>query len=76
MIGYIDSHGKYHRRSKPAVLEANASQWKGWSHDRQRAEHQWELLQPYDRDGRPNAEFMEAYPEESRNNGMRWEDRA
>ena len=76
MIGHIDQHGRYVKGQRAAVVEANSSQYKAYSHDRQRAEHQWELLQPYDRNGRPNAAFMEAYPDESAHNGMKWEDRS
>ena len=74
-MSYIDEYGEYHKGEQRATLEPNSSQYKAWSHDRQRAEHQADLLQPYDRNGRPNAEFMEQYVEESKVNGMRWEDR-
>jgi len=41
------------------------SVWKNSDHDRQRADHQWELIPPFNRDGTPNQDFISAYPEES-----------
>lgn len=75
-VGYIDADGIYHPGVEGVTTIGPASsQYKAWSHDRQRAEHQADLLQPYDRNGRPNTAFMEQYVEESKVNGMRWEDR-
>lgn len=74
-MSYIDEFGEYHEGEGEHRLRGDSSQHKAWSHDRQRAEHQWELLQPYDRNGRPDSAFMEAFPEESKVNEMRWEDR-
>ena len=73
-IGYVDEHGKYRQGKRAATVEANSSQYKAYSHDRQRAEHLADLIQPYDRNGRPNRRFMEMYDEESKINGMKWED--
>lgn len=52
--------GKWVRGAQPQGVE-RSSQWKAWEHDRQRSEHQSELLQPYGRDGKPNPEFIEQY---------------
>lgn len=74
--GHIDADGNYHPGvGGDTVTPPASSQYKPWDHDRQRAEHQWELLQPYDRNGKPSSKFIEAYPEESKINGMKWEDR-
>lgn len=62
--GYIGADGKYHKGEiAKSVVDATSTQYKAWSHDRQRAEHQWELIQPYV-DGHLNPEFAEAYPDE------------
>jgi len=63
-MGYIDAGGKYHKTGKLAAT-GTSSQWKAGDHDRQRMEHQWELVQPFV-GGDPNPEFIEAYPEESK----------
>ena len=76
MIGYVDGYGQYHPGKSGSGLSPDSSQYKAWSHDRQRAEHQADLLQAYDRNGRPNAAFIEQYPRESEVNGMKWEDRS
>jgi hypothetical protein len=72
--GYVDGFGVYHPAEKVQSLVAEASQYKSWRHDRQRADRQWELIQPWTRDGRPSKAFMEAYPDESKVNGMDWKD--
>ncbi len=73
MVGFVDEYGQYHKERVPVGILPDSSQFKAWSHDRQRAEHQWELLQPY-KNGKPNPDFIEAYPEESKVNGMRWQE--
>jgi hypothetical protein len=42
---------------------------KQYQHDRQREEHRRDLIQPY-KDGKPNSEFIEQYPEESQQYGF------
>lgn len=75
-VGFVDAAGVYHPGvDGDTTIDPASSQYRAWDHDRQRAEHQYELLQPWDRNGKPNAKFIEAYPEESKINGMRWEDR-
>lgn len=68
MVGYIDGSGHYHpgQKSPRANLEAS-SQYKSWSHDQQRADRRYELIQPWTKDGKPNPEFREMYPDESKN---------
>lgn len=70
--GYIDGNGVYHKKvPKPATMvSADQVTYKHWSHDRQREEHRGDLVQPYNRDGTPNQQFIELYPEESNEYGM------
>lgn len=54
------------------VLPAAASSsitYKVYSHDKQRMEHQRDLIQPYV-SGQPNPLFIEQYPEESKQRGF------
>lgn len=63
MKGYLE-HGKYIRGTKKVVDSAN-SQYKGGEHERQRQDHQYEMVQPW-KNGQVNQEFIEAYPDESK----------
>jgi hypothetical protein len=67
-VSYIDQAGKYHKDSPTmqTVMPQSTSVWKNSDHDRQRADHAWELVQPYLRNGEVNPEFLTAYPDESR----------
>lgn len=67
-MGFIDSTGKYYKDSPTmqTVVPQATSVWKNSDHDRQRADHAWELVQPYLRNGEVNPEFLTAYPDESR----------
>lgn len=65
-MGYIKD-GKYYKE-KPDVSKLRRSTYTGWGeHDRnrQRKDFAKEILQPYNRDGTPNQDFVSAYPEES-----------
>lgn len=64
--GYIDQSGKYHPGEHIEVDTDTSSTHKGWSHDKQRREHKLDLIQPWI-NGKPNPEFREMYPEESKN---------
>lgn len=66
--GYI-LNGEYHRGKAPLGV-TESSQFKAWSHDSQRREHRADLVQPYTRDGKPNPEFINLYPEESKGYGF------
>jgi hypothetical protein len=69
--GYIKD-GKYYKDKLPngASMQAgDSSQYKSWDHQRQRADHQYELIQPY-QNGQPNPEFIEHYPQEAKNYGF------
>lgn len=72
MIGYI-SDGVYVRTQptledmlspEPSTLAKVADM------DQQRFEHQYELIQPYDSAGKPNPDFIQAYPEEAKTYGF------
>lgn len=63
MKGYIEN-GKYVQGSK-VLSKTDNTQLKAGEHERQRDEHRWELVQPY-KDGQPSQEFIEAYPDESK----------
>jgi hypothetical protein len=70
--GYIDSNNVYHRELPDVNSMKNtvASTDKEYSHDRQREGHRRDLLQPFTRDGKPNQEFIQQYPEESKGYGF------
>lgn len=66
-MGHI-INGKYYKED-PKGLELGIQQsstYRNWSHDQQRMNHQKDILQPYNRDGKPNPEFIREYPEESK----------
>lgn len=69
--GYI-LNGKYYKGENPDIEkmkhEANST-YKEWDHDRQRRGHRHDLIQPY-KDGQVNPEFVEHYPEESKERGF------
>lgn len=46
------------------------STYKVYSHDQQRLNHARDLIQPYTRDGKPNPEFIQQYPDEARGHGF------
>lgn len=65
-MSYIDSAGKYHKDSltMQTVVPQATSVWKNSDHDRQRADHKKDLIQPFLRNGEVNPAFTEAYPDE------------
>lgn len=63
--GYIDEHGKYIRgKDKPMGHDINPLH-KEWSHSIGRKEFSREIIQPRKK-GKPNRDFIEAYPEYSK----------
>lgn len=68
-MGYIDASGQYHRENATmdAALPQRTSVWKQADHDRQRADHAAELVQPRLSNGQPNPEFIRLYPDEAKN---------
>jgi hypothetical protein len=65
-MGYIlDGH---YYKGKPAerLRRPVNSTLKQHEHNRQRLDHAKDIIQPYDRNGKPNQSFIEAYPTESK----------
>ncbi len=57
--------GVYYKNSPGTDMrEMPTSMQKTWDHDLQREEHQVDIIQPY-KDGKPNEDFIEMYPEQS-----------
>lgn len=71
MSGYILNGVYYTGEPDMSIFKDGVSgQYKGWDHDQQRRDHRLELLQPYNRDGKPSQEFIDNYPEEARTYGF------
>lgn len=68
--GYI-LNGEYHTGEPPVegMKDPRASTDKQHDHDRQRREHRRDLIQPY-KNGLPNREFIEQYPDEAKQYGF------
>lgn len=69
-MGWIGQDGVYHKEGKPDMRVQQNSTWKQHDHKRQRNDNAREIIQPYDRNGRPSQAFIDAYPEESREYGF------
>jgi len=70
-MGYI-LNGKYYK-NKPDMSKLGAKQssmYKQFEHDRQRKDFAREIIQPYDRNGKPNQDFIDVYPDESKEYGF------
>lgn len=67
-MGFIGSDGQYYsgQPKMASMVPDRTSVWKHSDHDRQRQDHQMDLIRPYNPDGTPNEKFIEAYPEESK----------
>ena len=68
-MSYI-RNGKFYKGAMPPQDTAEHGLHKGYLHDRQRENHQKDLLQPFLADGRPNERFIEEYPESAVNYGL------
>lgn len=69
-MGYI-LDGVYHK-DPPDLSKMKTDRTtvdKQFEHDAQRRRHQAELVQPY-KQGKPNPEFVQLYPEESKKYGF------
>lgn len=68
-MGFIGADGKFYsgQPKMASMVPQKTSVWKQSDHDRQRADHKSELVQPYLANGDPNPEFIELYREESIN---------
>jgi hypothetical protein len=69
MRAYIKD-GKFIRGESVLSGDGSSNLVKQDDHDDQRFMHQWELIQPYGPDGKPNPEFVENYYEESKQYGF------
>lgn len=69
-MGYILNGIYYHDNlnGRPEIAADNIT-YKVYDHDRQRENHGLDLIQPY-KDGKPNPEFIEHYPDEAKNYGF------
>jgi hypothetical protein len=57
--------------AEPDTLRTTTtSMYKSSDHDRQRKDFAKEIIQPYTRDGKPNEEFITAYPVEAQQYGF------
>jgi hypothetical protein len=64
-------NGKYYKDADMNKLRTKTnSMYKQHEHDRQRKDFAREILQPFDRHGNPNEQFVEAYPEEAKEYGF------
>lgn len=69
--GYI-LNGKYIPREADTtqLRQENSAMFKSGDHDRQRKDFAREIIQPYSMDGKPNEDFIAAFPEESKTYGF------
>lgn len=67
-MGFIGADGQYYsgQPKMATIVQERTSVWKQSDHDRQRQEHQADLVRPYLPSGEPNPEFIALYPEESK----------
>lgn len=67
-MGYI-YQGRYFKGKPPLHHMQNNQQstYKQHEHWRQRKEYSREILQPFNKDGSLNQQFLEAYPQEAEN---------
>lgn len=64
-------NGKYVKGGDVSRLSARQqSTFKSHEANRQRQDFAREIIQPFDRSGKPNPDFVQAYPEESKNYGF------
>ena len=70
-MGYI-LDGKYYKGQAPLHIMRSSQQstYKTHEHNRQRQDFSREIIQPFNRDGTPNNDFIQAYPEESKGYGF------
>lgn len=69
--GYI-LNGKYIRKEANVgqLRQTNNAMFKAGDHDRQRKDFTREIIQPYTVEGKPNEDFINAFPEESKAYGF------
>lgn len=70
--GYI-LNGVYHKTKQvplAKLVKIQQTMFKQGDFARQRFDHSAEILQPYDHTGKPNTQFIEAYPEAAEEYGF------
>ena len=63
-MGYIDENGKYHAGEDKSLIEERGSTYRDWHQGIERKIYAKEIIQPRVK-GRPNPQFIKAYPEYS-----------
>lgn len=65
-------NGKYIKDTDLTKLsrQSDNSTWKQHDHNRQRQDFSREVVQPFNKDGSPNQDFIQAWPEESKGYGF------
>lgn len=72
LMGYV-VNGKYVKANGDEIaihVKADSPQFKAGDHERQRKDFAREILQPYDQSGKPNEDYINAYPDIARERGM------
>lgn len=72
MLGYIKD-GKYVSATDEDTripIQTDNPQFKAGDHERQRKDFAKEIIQPYNKDGSINEDFINAYPDESKERGF------
>lgn len=61
-------NGKYYKGDFKIAdaVPTKTSVWKNSDHDRQRADHQYELIKPWNDNGTLSDEFIQQYPDEAK----------
>ncbi len=66
-MGYIKDNKYYEGNADPSKLRTKQqSTYKQWEHQRQRKDFAREVVQPFDRHGKPNNDFKQAWPEDAK----------
>lgn len=73
-IGFV-INGKYYKQEPDlsSMQSLQNSTWKEADHDKQRFDHAADIVQPF-KHGKPNQEFIDLYPEASKDYGFTWTD--
>ena len=71
-ISYINSKGEYIRKdiNVDELRTSDSPMYKAGDHDRQRKDFAKEIIQPYDMNGKPNEDFINAFPDVSKEYGF------
>jgi hypothetical protein len=69
-MGWVDASG-YHKGNPPIekLVNRQNSTYKQHDHKRQRQDYAREIIQPY-KNGKPNDDFIQAYPVEAKEYGF------